>query len=381
MIIQSERVWMGNQFIPAQLELEAGKILAVHPYNTRPVDEDYGRDRIVPGFIDVHTHGAYGFDVNDADPEGLRRWIRNVPKEGVTGILPTTVTQLEPVLMAALKNVAAVVAEGYEGAEILGVHFEGPYLNIKRKGAQPEEAIVKPDLEQFKRYQKAANGLIRYITMAPENDTNYELLHYLSTHGVVASIGHSDATYEQAQMAYLNGAQTMTHVYNGMSPFHHREPGLVNAALNFDHMYGELICDCVHSHKANVQTFFHVKGAWRGVMISDSLNVKCTRKDSNEHYFLGKHEIRLGDDHVAHLVESGAIAGSILEINRGLQNLVEEANVPFQSALNACTINPATLLGVADRKGTLQAGHDADIVVLKDNYDVRQTYCLGKAQL
>lgn len=381
MIIQSEKVWFGNQFVKAQIEIEGRSIKAVLPYHAKPADIDYGNKRIVPGFIDVHTHGAYGFDVNDADPDGLRKWIRKVPSEGVTGILPTTVTQFEDVLTKALKNIVSVVEEGYEGAEILGIHFEGPYLNIKRKGAQPPEAIVKPDLEQFKRYQHTAKGMIKYITIATETDNNYELCHYLAKTGVVASIGHSDATYEEAQLGYMNGAKTMTHVYNGMSPFHHRNPGLIGAALNFNHMYGEIICDCVHSHPANVQTFFAVKGPHKGVMISDSLNIKCTRKGDGHKYYLGNHEIELGDDHVAHLVAEQSIAGSILEINRGLQNLVEGANVPFQTALNSCTINPATLLNLADRKGTLQAAHDADIVVLDDNYDVLQTYCLGQPQL
>lgn len=381
MIIQSEKVWFGNQFVKAQIEIQGTVIEAILPYGSKPVDQDYGNKRIVPGFIDVHTHGAYGFDVNDADPEGLRRWIKAVPHEGVTSILPTTVTQFEPVLLKALENVVKVYDEGYEGAEILGIHFEGPYLNVARKGAQPPEAIVKPDLKQFKHYQEVAKGMIKYITIATEEDENYELLHYLAKTGVVASIGHSDATYEQAQFGYMNGAQTMTHVYNGMSPFHHRHPGMIGAALNFTQMYGEIICDCVHSHQANVQTFFHVKGPHKAVMISDSLNVKCTRKGDGHRYFLGNHEIELGEDGVAHLVNEGSIAGSILEINHGLKNLVERANVPFESALNSCTINPATLLRVNDRKGSLQAGKDADIVVLDDDFDVIQTYCRGIKQL
>jgi len=149
MIIQSKRVWIAGQFLAMQIEMQNGKITDILPYGTKAADIDYGDKRIVPGFIDVHTHGAYGFDTNDAEPEGLRDWMKRIPEEGVTAILPTTVTQMPDVLTAALKNVAAVVSEGYEGAEILGVHFEGPYLDMEYKGAQPPEAIAKATVEQF----------------------------------------------------------------------------------------------------------------------------------------------------------------------------------------------------------------------------------------
>ena len=148
MILQSRKVWIGGQFIPAQLELEGEKIRAVHSYGRKSVDADYGELRIVPGFIDVHTHGAYGFDTNDGEPEGLREWMRRIPEEGVTSILPTTVTQMPDVLTRAVANVARVTKEGYEGAEILGIHFEGPYLDMEYKGAQPPEAIAKATVVQ-----------------------------------------------------------------------------------------------------------------------------------------------------------------------------------------------------------------------------------------
>ena len=143
MIIQSKRIWVVNTWLAAQVEVEEGKIVNIYPYGEKEVDEDYGDKRIIPGFIDVHTHGAYGFDTNDANEEGLRNWMKNIVKEGVTGILPTTITQSEEVLTNAVKNVAKVVEEGYEGAEILGIHFEGPYLDQVYKGAQPEQYCVK----------------------------------------------------------------------------------------------------------------------------------------------------------------------------------------------------------------------------------------------
>lgn len=379
MVLQSRRVWLAGQFVPAQLEVADGKIVNVYPFGTKTADVDYGNKRIVPGFIDVHTHGAYGFDTNDGEPEGLRDWMRRIPEEGVTSILPTTVTQMPEVLTKAVANVAKVAEEGYEGAEILGIHFEGPYLDMEYKGAQPPEAIAKPTVEQFKMYQEAAHGMIKYITMAPEHDPEFALTKYCSQNGVVVSMGHSSASYEQALMGIANGAMSMTHVYNGMTPYHHRKPGLVGTALRVRDIYGEIICDGCHSHLAALNNFFIAKGRDYSIMISDSLRAKHCPPGGN--YELGGHPIEIGEDGLARLKGTDTIAGSTLNINKGLRILVEEAMVPFDAALNSCTINPARVLRVDDRKGKLTAGYDADIVVLEDDYAVAQTYCKGIAML
>lgn len=379
MVLQSRRVWLAGQFVPAQLEVADGKIVNVYPFGTKTADVDYGNKRIVPGFIDVHTHGAYGFDTNDGEPEGLRDWMRRILEEGVTSILPTTVTQMPEVLTKAVANVAKVVEEGYEGAEILGIHFEGPYLDMEYKGAQPPEAIAKPTVEQFEMYQEAAHGMIKYITMAPEHDPEFALTKYCSQNGVVVSMGHSSASYEQALMGIANGAMSMTHVYNGMTPYHHRKPGLVGTALRVRDIYGEIICDGCHSHLAALNNFFTAKGRDYSIMISDSLRAKHCPPGGN--YELGGHPIEIGEDGLARLKGTDTIAGSTLNINKGLRILVEEAMVPFDAALNSCTINPARVLRVDDRKGKLTVGYDADIVVLEDDYAVAQTYCKGIAML
>ncbi len=379
MIIQSTRVWICGQFLPAQLVIEGEKIAAVCPYGTHPADEDYGARRILPGFIDVHTHGCYGFDTNDAEPEGLRNWMAHIPEEGVTGILPTTVTQMPDVLTKAVANVALVVREGYEGAEILGIHFEGPYLDMDYKGAQPPEAIAVPTVEQFSMYQEAADGLIRYITLAPEHDPDFALTKHCRETGVVVSMGHSSATYEQALMAVANGATSMTHVYNGMTPYHHRKPGLVGTALRLRDIYGEIIGDGQHSHLAALNNYMTAKGRDYAILISDSLRAKHCPPGGD--YELGGHPVEIRENGLAYLKGTDTIAGSTLSMNRGLKILIEDALIPVDAAINACTLNPARCLGVDGRKGKLVAGYDADVVVLEDSYDVAQTYCRGKAML
>ena len=379
MVIQSRRVWINGQFMEAQLEVEDGVIKRVHPYGAHEADEDYGNKRIVPGFIDVHTHGAYGFDTNDAEADGLRNWMKRIPEEGVTSILPTTVTQMPDVLTRAVANVAAVVEEGYEGAEILGIHFEGPYLDMEYKGAQPPEAIAVPTVEQFEMYQTAAKGLIKYITLAPEHDPDFALTRYCRKTGVVVSMGHSSATYEKALMGIANGATSMTHVYNGMTPYHHRKPGLVGTAFRVRDIYGEVIADGCHSHIAALNNYYTAKGRDYTIMISDSLRAKHCPPGGE--YELGGHPIEIRGNGLAYLKGTNTIAGSTLYMNRGLKILVEEAMVPFDAALNSCTINPARCLGVDDRKGKLVAGYDADMVVLEDDYEVAQTYCRGVKML
>lgn len=207
-----------------------------------------------------------------------------------------------------MANVAKVMEDGYEGAEILGIHFEGPYLDMVYKGAQPEQYIVKPTVEQFERYQSAAKGHIVYLTMATETDEDFALTRYLTEHGVVVSIGHSAATYEQAVMAYAHGARSMTHVYNGMTPFNHRANGLVGAAYRIRTMYGEIICDGNHSTPAALNNYFMSKGPDYCIMISDALMAKGTPVGSK--FIFGGNEIVIYPDGSAHLTSTGGLAGS-----------------------------------------------------------------------
>ncbi len=379
MIIQSKKIWIGNMFYPAQIEIEDGKIKAIHPYGQKAADMDYEDQRILPGFIDIHTHGAYGFDTNDAEEEGLRYWMAHIPQEGVTSILPTTVTQMPDVLKKAAANVAKVMKEEYEGAEILGIHFEGPFLDMERKGAQPPEAIQVPTVEMFEEYQKAAEGNIRYITLAPEHDEDFALTRYCRSHGVRVSMGHSGADADCVMMGIANGAVSQTHVYNGMPPFHHRTPGMVGMAFRMSEIYGEIIADGHHSDVISLYDFFAAKGADHGIMITDSLRAKYCAPGGD--YTLGGHDIEIREDGLAMLKGTNTIAGSTLHMNEGLRIMIEDAGIDMVTAINASAYNAARMLGIDDRKGHIAAGCDADLVVLDRDYSVVQTWCRGKAQL
>ena len=380
MIIQSRNIFVAGTFLAGQVVIENGKIEQILPYGIKTPDEDYGDLRIVPGFIDVHCHGAYGFDTDYGEEEGLRNWTKGIVAEGVTGFLATTLTQSHEVLSKAVKNVAKVYkADDYEGARILGIHFEGPYLNMKYKGAQPPEAIVDPDVEEFKQYQQDAEGLIKLITLAPEKDKDHALTRYASSHGVVVSVGHSAATYDETLLAIANGARSLTHTYNAMTPFGHRENGIVGAALRLHDVYSEIICDGNHSTPAALHIFFQAKDKDKCVMVSDAL--MCKGFEPGSVFDFGGHPVEIYPDGSAHLVVEKNLAGSTLKINEGLRILVEKALVPFDAALNSCTINPARMLGLDDHLGMICAGYDADLVVLADDYSVKQTYVKGNPQL
>lgn len=374
MIIQSKRVYLEELWTEAQIEIKDKKIVSILPYGTKPVDYDYGTDKILPGFIDTHCHGALGFDTNDVDEDGLKRWLKGAADEGITSLCPTTITQSEEVLTASLKNVAKVAQSDYEGARIVGIHFEGPYLNKKFKGAQPESFIVEGTKKQFNRYYEASNKLIKIITMATENDPEFTLTKYISSLNIAINIGHSASTYEEALFALANGVSGFTHTFNGMSPFNHRAPGLMGASMIIRDGYSEIITDGVHVSFPVIKLLFEAKGKDHVVIVTDSVQAK---KVGVGHYVFGGQNIEVKENGGAYL-ESGNLAGSTLLFNRALENVIAHAQVNEVSAINAATINPAKVLRLDHIKGRLRVGYDADIVVLNDAYDVQATYVEGK---
>ncbi len=344
---------LGGQSADKTIELDAGATLA-------------------PGFIDLHIHGAGGADTMDSTPEAIQTIARTLPAEGTTSFLATTITQEKSLIEQALANAAAYTPQGAE-AEMLGIHLEGPFINEKRKGAQPLEHILKSDVELFKTWQEKAGQLIKLVTLAPELEGGKELVRHLAETGVVASIGHSDADYEEVREAVEAGATHVTHLFNGMKGLHHREPGTAGAALLFKELIVEMIADGVHVRPEMIKLALNSKGMDGMVLITDSMRAKCLK---NGTYDLGGQDVTVKDGMA--LLEDGTLAGSILKMKDSVKYMTNFADITLAEAVKLASENPAKQLDVFDRKGSIAEGKDADLTVLNENMDIVLTICRGK---
>ena len=369
MILQSKNVWLNEELKPTQLEVENGKIITVNPYNNKEADVDYGDLWILPGFIDIHTHGWNKADSNRPILEDLKRWQKHMPEEGVTSFLATTSTQSRENNLKAFPLLKEAIEHQGEGAEIVGINVEGNYIDMKCRGAQNKDYIVQPNAEELLEYHALSGNNILTVTCAVEHDENYDFTKKVSEAGVRVSIGHSNALFSDCKGAVEAGATGITHCGNGMRPFHHREPGVFGAALNLNELYAEVIVDGIHVHFETAHLIGMMKGKDKLILVTDS----AEQKDDPE---FAKYNT-IG----AFRLEDGTLFGSALYVNKGVDNLHRKAGLPLVTCINAATINPAKYLGFDDRKGTLETGKDADIVVCNEQIELTQVYCKGKAQL
>jgi N-acetylglucosamine-6-phosphate deacetylase len=326
---------------------------------------------IVPGFIDVHIHGASGADTMDGTKEALRTMGKALPKEGTTSFLATTMTTSSEAIERALINVAE--DEALEGeAELLGVHLEGPFIAPNRVGAQHPRYVQAPNAELFVRWQEMANGRIRLVTFAPEQKEGMAFLRTLCEHGVTASIGHSDANDEKALQAIEQGVTHCTHLFNGMRSLHHRQPNALGAMLLDERVRCELIVDGLHVHPHIVKLAYRLKGKDGIVLITDAMRAKGL---GDGVYDLGGQEVKVVGNQATLL--DGTLAGSVLKMNEAIRNMCLFTGCSLDEAIRMATINPAKQIGVADRKGSIAVGKDADLVVINDQCDVWMTICRG----
>lgn len=323
-----------------------------------------------PGFIDVHIHGAAGHDAMDATPEALKGLAGVLPKEGTTSFLATTMTQSDEAISAALKNIRDFQMEDGQ-AEMLGVHLEGPFISDKRAGAQPIEHIVEPSYPLFQKWQKLSGNQIRLVTLAPETTNGLAFIKNLAEDGVIASIGHSDGTLEEVQAAVRAGASHVTHLYNQMSPFHHRNPGVVGASLTEKGLTVEVIADFIHSHPTSVELAFRQKGAERLILITDAMRAKGLAPGV---YDLGGQDVQVTRKDAR--LADGTLAGSILTMDAAIRNVQSITGCSLNELVSMTSANAAKELGLSN-KGSLQEGTDADVAILDDSFTVQLTICRG----
>lgn len=363
-----------NLSFTGDILIEEGKITQVAASISTDADlriDAAGKDwAAVPGFIDVHIHGAAGFDAMDATPEALGGLAGALPREGTTGFLATTMTQSDAAISAALENAARFTANGTQ-AEMLGIHLEGPFISAKQPGAQPLEHIVAPNFPQFERWQRQSGGRIRMVTIAPEAENGLAFTEQAAAAGVVVSIGHSDASFADVKDAMAAGASHVTHLYNQMSPFHHREPGVVGAALLEDGLSVEIIADFIHSHPKAVELAYRQIGAARLVLITDSMRAKGLAPGT---YDLGGQNVEVGADGAR--LSNGRLAGSILTMEDAVKNMRTATGCTLSELVAMTSANAAKELGLAS-KGKIEAGRDADIAILDSGLNVQMTICRG----
>ncbi|UPO89494.1 N-acetylglucosamine-6-phosphate deacetylase [Niallia sp. Man26] len=330
--------------------------------------------KLIPGMIDIHIHGAKNADAMDGSHDGLKTIAEILPYEGTTSFLATTMTQGQEEIESALTCISAFIeTDNKPGqAEILGVHLEGPFINEKRAGAQPLDAIKTADIELFQRWNQLAGNQIRLVTLAPEKENGLKLAAYLKENGIVASMGHTDAVYEEVVEAVQAGMNHVTHLYNGMRGFHHRDPGTAGAVLLHDELTAEMIVDGVHIHPEIVKLTYKQKGKDKIILITDSMRAKWLEDGVSS---LGGQKVIVKDGKA--LLENGALAGSTLKMNDALTNMMAFTGCSLEDVITMGAYNPAKQIGVLDRKGSIKTGKDADLVVLDDNNKVILTICRG----
>ena len=373
MFIKNCRIIYLDRVEEGSILIKDGKIAAINPSVVSDQDTiDAKGAYLSPGFIDVHIHGAGGYDTMEGTYEGLNEISKAVAAHGTTSFLATTMTCPLEEIKGAVDAVYHAMSQGTDGAHILGVHLEGPFISPHMIGAQNPEHIQKPSLETFKYIVGKHMSIIKSVTFAPELEGADELITFLKSQGIIASIGHSKATYWEAIEGIEKGMSHITHLYNAMTGFHHRDPGIVGAAFDSD-VTAEAICDGVHAVYPALRIALKGKSVDKMLLISDAMMACCMPKGT---YMLGGQKVTSNGLSV-HL-ENGALAGSVLTIDQAIRNLATNSNYELFEIIKMAAYNPAKHCGVQDRKGLIAEGFDADLVLLDENLEVQQVIVGGK---
>jgi N-acetylglucosamine-6-phosphate deacetylase len=329
---------------------------------------------VAPGFIDIHVHGNAGHDVMEPDSARLLAMQLAMAKSGVTSYLATTVTAPEDRLLRALEHLgkaARALQNNGAGAQMLGIHLEGPFISHAKCGVHPPQFLQPPSIELFQRFWEGSAGTIKMMTIAPELPGARETIQHAKSVGVYSSVGHSNATYKETAEAIAGGADHATHTFNAMRALDHREPGILGAALTDDRLTADIIADGVHVDPSVVKLFLAAKGEERAILITDGISATGM---GDGRYKLGGLEVEVKGQRCEY---QGRLAGSVLTLDRAVRNVMGFAGWTLQQSVRLATSNPARLLGISAHKGTVAAGHDADLVVLTPEGKIVQTFISG----
>ena len=373
--VYAKQIVLDDQVIDkAYLTIEDGKfgpILMEEPQDA-PI-KDYSNSIVAPGLVDTHIHGYKSHDVMDNDFEGIKVISEGLLSCGVTSWLPTTLTSSAQLL----NDVCETIGNHYQeltGAKIRGIFLEGPFFTEKYKGAQNPKYMSDPSVEKLAKWHELSQGLVNKIANAPERKGVKEFIEFAKSKGVYTALAHSDATYEEAAAAVEAGANIFVHIYNGMSGLHHRNPGMVGAALSLDKVFAEMICDGHHVHPAAARVVTRARGPKETVLITD-----CMRAGG-----MGEGQSRLGEfevvvkDGTARLKDTGNLAGSILELKQGVKNVVDWGLVSPAEALRMASLTPAQSVGIESVCGRIAPGYEADFIVVSDQLELEATYLDGE---
>jgi len=373
--VYAKQIVLDDQVIDkAYLTIEDGKfgpILMEEPQDA-PI-KDYSNSIVAPGLVDTHIHGYKSHDVMDNDFEGIKVISEGLLSCGVTSWLPTTLTSSAELL----NDVCETIGNHYQevtGAKIRGIFLEGPFFTEKYKGAQNPKYMSDPSVDKLAKWHELSQGLVNKIAIAPERQGVKEFIEFAKSKGVYTALAHSDATYEEAAAAVEAGANIFVHIYNGMSGLHHRNPGMVGAALSLDKVFAEMICDGHHVHPAAARVVTRARGPKETVLITD-----CMRAGG-----MGEGQSRLGEfevvvkDGTARLKDTGNLAGSILELKQGVKNVVDWGLVSPAEALRMASLTPAQSVGIESVCGRIAPGYEADFIVVSDQLELEATYLDGE---
>ena len=371
--IVNGKIILNDQIVEKNLWIQDEKIINITD-ETDPEATviDVQGNFVSPGFIDVHTHGKNGSDAMNATFEDLDNLSVSNIKTGVTGFLPTTMTQSQESTYAAIKNIAEN-KDKVNGARIIGTHMEGPFFNIKHKGAQPGEYIVDPSIEMFDKMTGEYSEVVKLLSLAPEMPGSDALTKYLLEKGITVSLGHTGATYDEGKKLLDLGADHFTHTYNAMTPLNHRNPGIVGLAMDSDQTYAELILDGHHVSAPAARILYHAKGEDYLTLITDSM--EACMKDPGT-YQLGGQGVTV-ENGTARL-KDGTLAGSILCMNDAVKNAMDYFHIDIVKAVRLASLNPAKSIKVEDQLGSIAVGKLADIIIFDDQVRLKHAFVNGK---